>query len=260
MEKIRIVQSGLGKMGTVIFSEIKKQPDMEIIGVIDPSIKGEYQGVKIYTNVLKADILVDFSSPEGAVKNVTAAIKQGMNIICGTTKITQDDIEKMKKEALDNKVKYCFCPNFSTEVNYWFNDIEKVANTMKGKDGYIFEIHHTGKADMPSGTALKAAEILAKSLGKKGYRVIPLRKAFTLDGNEIEFTDKRKEDFIDVSCVRFAGEQGEHIAVIGDEENFIELRVKTNRKSYANGVIKTIRFLSRAKPGLYDFTKDILSI
>ena len=111
-------------------------------------------------SIAHADVAINFSVPSAATQNITAAIAQGIPVVCGTTGWLEHkrDIEVLCQEK---KGAFLYASNFSLGVNIFFALNEKLAQIMAPHHQYdtaIEEIHHTEKLDAPSGTAISLAE------------------------------------------------------------------------------------------------------
>ncbi|MDN3505945.1 MAG: dihydrodipicolinate reductase C-terminal domain-containing protein [Simkaniaceae bacterium] len=101
----------------------------------------------------EGDVVIDFSSPEGTKK----AIALGKPLVCGTTGLDEDVMKEL--ETLSKIVPVLYAPNFSLGMALSY---EMLGFLKKNLDAEVFieETHHTKKADTPSGSAKKMAEIL----------------------------------------------------------------------------------------------------
>ena len=116
-------------------------------------------------NLSKADVAIEFSTPDNVLANINLSLKAGTPIAIGTTGWynKQDEVYK-KVEAVNGCL--LAASNFSVGVNIFFELNRKLAQLMKNQPNYtaeIQEIHHTEKLDSPSGTAITLAEDLIQS-------------------------------------------------------------------------------------------------
>jgi 4-hydroxy-tetrahydrodipicolinate reductase len=124
------------------------------------------------TNALAdADVFISFTAPAADLVNIPIVAMQGKRIILGTTGFTPEQ-RRTIIEAMNGKVPSVFSPNYSLGVNIFFKIAEDLKAFPDGYDFSINEIHHTGKKDAPSGTALKLGEIISDIRGytKNRYR------------------------------------------------------------------------------------------
>jgi 4-hydroxy-tetrahydrodipicolinate reductase len=116
-----------------------------------------------------ADVAIEFSSPEVAVKNITWCLQNNLPVVCGTTGWLEKKgiIEKLTRDCNGT---FFYASNFSVGVNIFFKLNEYLARLVAGNSSYevhIEETHHTEKKDAPSGTAITLAEGVLKHPGNK---------------------------------------------------------------------------------------------
>lgn len=120
-------------------------------------------------NLKKADVAIEFSTPETAFANVTACFRAGLPVVCGTT-AWLDKINDARAVCLAENSAFLYTSNFSIGVNIFFAMSRYLARLMNGQPQYdvsIEEVHHTQKIDAPSGTAITLANDVLKSLERK---------------------------------------------------------------------------------------------
>ncbi|CAI8404233.1 MAG: 4-hydroxy-tetrahydrodipicolinate reductase [Cryomorphaceae bacterium] len=118
------------------------------------------------------DVAIEFSRPEVAFENITSLLKLGVPVVSGTTGWLAQK-EKAEETAKKSKTGFIYASNFSLGVNLFFIANEQLAKIMSAHNAYapkVHEIHHTGKKDAPSGTAITSAEgILASYEALNGW-------------------------------------------------------------------------------------------
>lgn len=129
------------------------------------------------------DVAIDFSQPDAAVENISQCLRNGVPVISGTTGWLAD-FDKVTELCRAEDGAFLYASNFSLGVNLFFELNRYLSRLMSGVPGYsvgMTEIHHTGKKDAPSGTAITLAEgIIANSdyrswsLGEKDPESIPI--------------------------------------------------------------------------------------
>ena len=157
MKKV-IINGAQGKMGQAIARIIKSTPELglEILALREA---GE-------TIQEKADVIIDFSSPEGAQEAFSLAKEQKAACLIGTTNLPERFLFQMQEE---HKIPLFYAPNVSLSV-YFFGELLKQASKMyAGYQRDLHEIHHVHKKDAPSGTAKKLAEAIELPLSKVSY-------------------------------------------------------------------------------------------
>ena len=178
------VTGAAGRMGSKIIKTIQKQDDMTIVAAIespDTPLEGKdigevigigNIGIKItpanklndILKKVKSDILVDFTIAEAAVNTIKTAAINNVNLVIGTTGFTDDQMNIIKEAIQQYKVKAVIAPNMAIGVNVFFKVIKDLAPILSDYDIEIIEAHHKHKVDAPSGTAVKAFQIIADEL------------------------------------------------------------------------------------------------
>jgi 4-hydroxy-tetrahydrodipicolinate reductase len=124
-------------------------------------------------NLHKCEVVIEFTSPESAVRNYLTCFEAGIPVVSGTTGWLHQKGMVINK-CLEQGGTFFYASNFSIGVNLFFELNRKLAEIMKGYPGYklsLKEVHHTQKLDAPSGTAITLAEDLIRLLPeKKGWR------------------------------------------------------------------------------------------
>jgi len=148
--KISII--GYGRMGQAI-EQMAKDRGHEV-GYINNGEAIDLEAVKA------TDVAIEFTQPDAALKTITSILSTGTPVISGTTGWL--DEKRVADEAAEaNKTAFLYASNFSLGVNLFFVINEKLSALMKDHKMYtpsVHEIHHTGKKDAPSGTAITTAE------------------------------------------------------------------------------------------------------
>jgi 4-hydroxy-tetrahydrodipicolinate reductase len=157
---------GHGKMGTEIERLIRANGNniVSIIGLKE-------SGGEIDVASLKgADVVIDFTSPEIVLNNIKTVAGAGKNIVVGTTG-WHEHLPEVEKIVRESGIGLVYGQNFSIGANIFFRAVAhatKLFSSFKEYDVAGLEIHHAGKKDSPSGTALRTAqEILQNSSVKK---------------------------------------------------------------------------------------------
>ena len=252
------VHGAAGRMGKLV---VKNAVDegLEVIQAFDVTRVGDDAGevagigrigVQISSSVeeLSSDVVIDFSVPQATVKLLEACAEKGVKAVIGTTGFSEEQRKRIGE--LSRKVPVVLSPNFSVGVNIFWKALEVLAENLSEYDMEILEIHHRFKRDAPSGTALKAGEIL-KEHSKKSLNFV-----FGREGES-----PRKDDEVGIFAVRGGDVVGEHtVFFIGFGER-IELTHRAwNREAFSRGAIKAARWIAEVdRPGLYSM-KDVLGI
>ncbi len=168
---IKILVSGyLGKMGSEVVKAVHAAADMELVGGYDPAgevtsvfVDGEavapaYTDLHVALDVVRPDVMVDFTLPDVAAFNLGSALSKGIDCVLGTTGVPIETLEKLV-EATPAGTGLFFAPNFTTGAVLMMAASKLAASFFE--DVEIIEFHHNNKKDAPSGTAIATAEIIA---------------------------------------------------------------------------------------------------
>lgn len=259
------VAGACGRMGRRIL-ELAIAEGIDIGGVFDlpaasgsqitvGSESGKSQTVTLMPDAASAlavsDALIDFTAPAATMENVKAAVWAARPIVIGTTGLS--DPQKAEIAAAAAKVPVVLAPNMSVGVNLLFKLTREVAAIL-GLDYNveIVEVHHNLKKDSPSGTAVRLAECAAEALGLDYAKD-------TAHGRE-GIVGARPSRQIGMHAVRGGDVVGEHtVSFIGSGERVELVHKAHNRDNFARGSLRAARFVSTAKPGLYDM-QDVLGL
>ena len=262
-----VVYGVAGRMGRRLASLITESSDIELVGATEcrtnPAVGkdiGELIGLgKLGITVVPAleeiircaDVVVDFTTPEASLAAAKVYISAGKAAVVGTTGFSDQQLARFRKAI--SAVPCVFSPNFSVGVNLLFKLVEEAARTLgEDFDIEIVESHHRFKKDAPSGTAKQLAQIAASARGYDfDQAAVYGRKGLT---------GERKRDQIGIHAVRAGDSVGEHTVLFGGMGERIELsHWASSRDAFAQGALRAVRFVARAKPGLYDMM-DVLGL
>ena len=235
---MKIALLGYGKMGKTI-EEIALQKGHSISLIID--MHNLYDLTKI--NLQKADVAIEFTTPENAVNNLLQCFDAGVPVVCGTTGWL-NNFDKVKEICLKENGSFIYASNYSIGVNIFFELNKKLAELMRKHDYNVTveETHHTQKKDAPSGTAITIAEQLLKEL--------PHKKQW------VNYNSEKDED-LSIISKRIDPAPGIHAVKYSSEVDDIEIiHTAHNRKGFASGAVLAAEFL-KDKKGIFSM-KDVL--
>ncbi|PMQ02289.1 MAG: 4-hydroxy-tetrahydrodipicolinate reductase [Dictyoglomus sp. NZ13-RE01] len=243
-----VLCGALGKMGTVIGKAIALSNDIQLVSAVDPKGAGiEYGKVigvenlnipvreKIEDVSEEFDLIVDFTNAESAYRNVLYVLNLGKKAVIGTTGLSKDMIEDIKRKTEEKKSAVLIAPNFALgavlmikmakELVKYFPDVE------------IVELHHNEKIDAPSGTALLTAEILAEELKKRNLSHFDATKI-----EKIPNVRGGKVDSVNIHSVRLPGLVAHQEIIFGGVGQILTIRHDAiSRDCYIPGVLLGIR-------------------
>jgi 4-hydroxy-tetrahydrodipicolinate reductase len=267
MSALRVAVAGAsGRMGRMLIEAIGSADDMRLAGALDvdgsaalgqdaAAFLGRTSGVAITSDLraglANAQVLIDFTRPEGTLAHLAVCRELGVKVVIGTTGFS--DAQKVEIAAHAEQLAIVMAPNMSVGVNVVFKLLDMAARALnQGYDIEVIEAHHRHKVDAPSGTALKMGEVLAAALGRdlKDCAVYA-REGVTgeRDPSSIGFATIRGGDMVGDHTVLFAG-TGERIEIT---------HRSTSRATYAQGSLRAARFLAGRTNGLYGMN-EVLGI
>ena len=229
---MRIALIGYGKMGHEIEAAALEQGET-IAGTFDI---GNPVDVASLANV---DVCIEFSTPQTVLQNIRTAVEAKRDIVVGTTGWYEQlpEIRPLVKHS-----GLLYSPNFSIGVNMAFRLVAAAAEMMNSAtayDAWIHEWHHRQKADSPSGTALKLAEILLARIDRK-KRIETARVDGKIDPSALH-----------VSSTRVGTVPGTHIVGFESDADSIEIKhVAKTRRGFALGAIRAAQWL-KGRKGVY---------
>ena len=267
MSALKIAVAGAsGRMGRMLIEAIQNADDMVLAGALDvsgspaigtdaASFLGKPANVAIESDLAKglanADVLIDFTRPEGTLKHAEYCAAHGIRMVIGTTGLEAD--HKAAIGGFAQKTAIMLAPNMSVGVNVTLKLLEMAAKSFShGYDIEIIEAHHRHKVDAPSGTALKMGEVIADAIGVKLDDVA----VYAREG----ITGERDPSSIGFSAIRGGDIVGDHTVLFAGIGERIEITHKSSsRVTYAHGSLRAARFLADKKIGLYDM-QDVLGL
>ncbi len=156
-DPVRVAVAGAaGRMGATVCAAVEAADGLELSGRADPAL-----GTELGDVLADTDVVVDFTVPDEALPNAHLCLHAGVSVVIGTTGF---DLEKLRKCATDHwndgeGGRAFVAPNFAIGAVLMMEVGRRVAEFMPEVE--IVELHHDGKLDKPSGTAVRTAELLA---------------------------------------------------------------------------------------------------
>jgi len=244
-----------GRMGRMVCRAVAEDPDLTLVAAVDRSHVGESIGSLIglpklearvtdeLHEVLTADaeVAVDFTHPDVVLEHVRWAVEHAVDMVVGTTGLTDDDLEEIRSllgsDAADSSVIVAsnfaigavLMQRFAAEASRFFPAVE------------IVELHHDGKADAPSGTALatvrRILEERTADVAVSAAESIPGARGADVEG-------------VRVHSVRLPGLVAHQEVILGAQGQTLTIRHDSmDRASFMPGVLLAIRAVG-SRPGL----------
>lgn len=239
-----VVHGALGKMGQEVLNAVTNAEDMVPVGGADqaadpgsislPDMSGQIPISNDLSQVISgADVVVDFSTADGAMSAMRTATAHNVNVVVGTTGLSEDNYREADGLASEHGVGIIIAPNFAMGAVLMIHLAKEAGRFFDYAD--LTETHHEAKIDAPSGTALAIARAAVE--GKSG--------GFTNVRAEKELIEgPRGGDFegVSVHSARMPGRVAHHELVFGGLGQTLTIRHDSiSRESFMPGVTMAIR-------------------
>ena len=216
-------------MGSVLVSAFAAEPDIEYVGGVT---KGD--DLAAFLHQKRPQAFVDFTRPTEALHNALAAVAAGASPVVGTTGLSSADVDKIATACLEKRLGGIVAPNFAIGAVLMMHLAEIAAPHFDAAE--IIELHHAGKLDAPSGTALSTAKRLAARRGDKKFSHRRAEKE-TLAG-----TRGGEEGNVAVHSIRLPGFVADQEVIFGLPGQTLTIAHRTtSREAYVPGVLLAIR-------------------
>jgi 4-hydroxy-tetrahydrodipicolinate reductase len=267
--RIAIAGAG-GRMGQALIEAVLADPALSLAAALDvpgsPACGqdaglrcGRATGVVVGADVAAAagaaDVLIDFTRPEGTLAHLEACVRHGTGAVVGTTGLA--DAQKARIEEFARRVPIVFAPNMSVGVNVLLALVETAAARLgPAYDVEVVEMHHRHKVDAPSGTAIALGEAAARGAGRR----LADCAVYAREG----VTGERKAGTIGFATLRGGDVVGEHTVIFAGAGERVELSHKAaSRQNFAAGALRAAHFVAARRAagqaGLADM-RDVLGL
>ena len=220
---------------------------------------GRVTGVRVGSEVDAAldaaDVLIDFTRPEGTLAHAAACARRGVALVAGTTGLSDAQKQALAEHAQATPI--VFAPNMSVGVTLLARLVELAASRLgDGYDVEVVEMHHRHKVDAPSGTALQLGEAAARGSGT----TLRASAVYAREGT----TGPRPRGAIGFATLRGGDVVGDHTVIFAGDGERIELAHRAgSRQTFATGALRAARFAADRRAagehGLFDM-RDVLDL
>jgi 4-hydroxy-tetrahydrodipicolinate reductase len=230
---IRVAVLGArGRVGSEVVKAVEAAPDLELAAAIDDGDPLE---------LARADVAVDFTRPDAVMDNLRACVDAGVHAVVGTTGFDDDRLAQLRSWLDGTDVGILVAPNFGIAAVLMMQFAAQAAPFFESVE--IVELHHPNKADAPSGTARRTAELVAEA--RQGMAPMPDATTVSLDGAR-----GADVDGVRVHAVRLAGLVAHQEVVLGGAGESLTIRHDSyTRESFMPGVLLGVRSIA-GRPGL----------
>jgi 4-hydroxy-tetrahydrodipicolinate reductase len=234
MSTIRVVVLGAaGRMGSEVVRAVEAADDLALAAAYDVDDDLVLSG---------ADVAVDFTHPDAVMGNLRACVDAGVHAVVGTTGFDEAKLSELRGWLADApSVGVLIAPNFGIAAVLMMQFAAQAARFFPSAE--IVELHHPRKADAPSGTARRTAELIAQA--RVGMPAMPDATTTSLDGAR-----GADVDGVHIHAVRLDGLVAHQEVLLGGHGETLTLRHDSyDRASFMPGVLLGVREVP-SRPGL----------
>ncbi len=227
-----------GRMGSEVVKAISEAQDCELVASLD-------QGDSLDALVAsKAEVVVDFTTPDVVMGNLEFLIKNNIHAVVGTTGFSEDRLATLNTWLAANpKTGLLIAPNFAIGAVLMMEFAEKAARFFESAE--IIELHHPNKVDAPSGTAARTATLISEARKRAGLSAMPDATTTSLEGARGAFVGD-----VPVHSVRLRGLIAHQEVLFGGLGETLTIRHDSlDRAGFMPGVLLGVRKVS-SHPGL----------
>lgn len=236
-----------GKVGSVLAAAFQGEPDLEYVGGVT---RGD--DLASFLREKRPRALVDFTRPSEALHNALAAVAAGASPVVGTTGLSAAEVDKIEAACKEKKVGGIVAPNFAVGAVLMMHLADIAAPHFDAVE--IIELHHAGKLDAPSGTALSTARRLAARRAEKPFAHRKAEKE-TLSG-----TRGGEEGNVAIHSVRLPGFVADQEVIFGLPGQTLTIAHRTtSREAYVPGVLLALRRVT-TEPRFYRGLDELLGL
>ncbi len=227
-----------GRMGATTVASINEAPDLELVAALD---LGDDFNTLVSSG---AQVVVDFTHPDSVMGNLDFAINHGINVVVGTTGFNSQKLETVKGWLDANPaVGALIAPNFGLGAVLMMQFAAQASKYFESVE--IVELHHPHKADAPSGTATRTAELITQARASVNKEAMP-------DATSSGLAEARgaKVGDVPIHSVRLRGLVAHQEVILGEVGETLMIRHDSiDRTGFMPGVLLGVRKVVQT-PGL----------
>lgn len=270
-----LVSGALGRMGSEVVNSVLNSSDCELVAAIDTNKKNNGENISQLLNLKKSDVfvsndlegslcsisqdyrneeikpvLVDFTHPDSVYENTRSAIAYGISPVVGTTGLTPSQINDLAIFTQKANIGCAIIPNFSVGMVLLQQAASVAAKFYDNIE--LIEMHHNQKADSPSGTCIKTAEMIEEY--PKKYNQSLVKETESLKGVRGGLRDSG----LNIHSIRLPGLLAHQVVIMGSPGETYTIKHDTiDRKAYMPGVLQAIRKIGKFDSLIYGLEKLI---
>ena len=270
-----LVSGALGRMGSEVVNSVLNSSDCELVAAIDTNKKNNGENISQLLNLKKSEVLVsndlegslcsisqdyrnekikpvlvDFTHPDSVYENTRSSIAYGISPVVGTTGLTPSQINDLAIFAQKANIGCAIIPNFSVGMVLLQQAASVAAKFYDNIE--LIEMHHNQKADSPSGTCIKTAEMIEEY--PKKYNQNLVKETESLKGVRGGVRDSG----LNIHSIRLPGLLAHQLVIMGSPGETYTIKHDTiDRKAYMPGVLQAIRKIGKFDSLIYGLEKLI---
>jgi 4-hydroxy-tetrahydrodipicolinate reductase len=226
-----------GRMGREVIRAVTETPDLKVAAGVD---QGDDRNA-----LIGCDVVVDFTHPGAVMDNLRWCVEHDLDAVVGTTGFGEDRLDEVQGWLDEHQgVRVLVVPNFSVGAILMMRFAQQAARFFPSAE--VIELHHTAKADAPSGTALRTASMIGAARAAAGLGPPPDATASALPGARGATVGE-----VHVHSVRVAGLVAHQEVLFGGQGETLTIRHDSlDRVSFMPGVLLAVRNLNSLSQGL----------
>ena len=236
-----------GKMGAQVCAAVEAAPDLVLVAGVDAGDDRE--------PLRAAEVVVDFTAPSVVMDNLQWCLSEGLSVVVGTTGFDAERLDIVRGWLRDAPASgVLIAPNFGIAAVLMMRFASLAARWFESAE--IIELHHPGKADAPSGTSRRTAELISEARAEAGL------PASGPDATTISLDGARGADVfgVPVHAIRLAGLVAHQEVLFGTAGETLTIRHDSlDRESFMPGVLLAVRAVT-GRPGLTLGIEELLGL
>lgn len=195
-----------------------------------------------------ADVYISFTTADAEMENLPIAAEMKKKIVTGTTGLSAEQLDQLRAQV-EGRTEAVFASNFSIGINFLAGLLSRTTSLPSGYDVSLLEIHHTGKMDSPSGTALFLGDIIKTARGYSKF----------VHGRSGR--GRRSPEEMEIVSLRAGGVTGIHEIIISGQNEMIRIEHSAfSRKVFADGALLSARWLMNISDKKLHSMRDVLGV
>ena len=238
-DRIRVgVLGARGRVGSEVCAAVRAAPDLELVAAVD--VGDELDALL----TADAHAVVDFTHPDSVMDNLEFCLDHGIHAVVGTTGFDQERLDLIRTWLSNTpRTGVLIAPNFSVGAILMMRFAAAAAPFYESVE--VVELHHPDKADAPSGTARRTAELIAAARREAALGPVPDATTTSLDGAR-----GAEVDGVRVHAIRVRGLVAHQEVILGGPGETLTIRHDSlDRVSFTPGVLTALRAIGD-HPGL----------